>query len=581
MDRAELLTLLAGLRRTRAEAADVEVKAAIGGLPRTVTETASAFLNTRGGLLLLGVSEENDFVVVDLPDPRKLRDDLVSALSDNLDPPARLVVDLIDVEGGVVVVAEFEPLPPDQRPCFVKTRGIAQGSFVRVGDGDRRMTQTEIGLTLMNRSQPRYDLEPVPGTDLGHLDKPALARTLERARAATRALREVDDTTALHRLKVLAMHEGAEVVTLAGLLTFGEFPQEYFPQLMVSFVVHPPTATDRSDGAPRFLDNLTVRGSIPEIVNETLAAVRRNIAVRAYVDGTGRLDQTDYPLEAVREALVNALLHRDYSPLTRGTQVQVEIHPDRLVVRSPGGLFGPVTVADLGEEDVSASRNGYLAQLLSDTYLPHSPRVIAENRASGIPTMFHEMRRSGLGSPRFRDSPARFEVVLYKSELMDGETRRWIDEVRRPGFAQLHDLALAMLAHGQEVTNADLREYGAERSRVTQVLGELVAAGLATRLGGRRYARYILAAPRRPQPDDLFTFDDDELDGRSTYDAVVAAFGVTSTVTAAELAQVTGRSRPSVLEALRALVDEGLVRADGAQRSPRRSYTWLTLDDKR
>lgn len=580
MDSEELVTILEGLRAFGGEPSNVEAKAAAGGLPASTVETVSAFSNTNGGVIMLGVDERSRFDVVELTDPIKLRNDLVSAVSDQLTPPVRPAVDLVEVDGRVVVVAEIDPLPSDQRPCYVTTRGIATGSYVRTGDGDRRMTQAEIGLAFANRGQPWYDVEPVTLATYNDLDRSALARMLERVRATSRSLRDVDDLTALRRLRILVSDDDdREVPSLAGILTFGVFPQQFVPQLTVSVVVYPSTTTERTPEGPRFADNPTVRGAIPELISETLAAVRRNLSVREFIDGSGRRDQLDYPMEAVREALVNAVLHRDYSPVTRGTQVQLELHPDRLVVRSPGSLFGPVTVADLGAEGVSSSRNSFLAQILSDTYLPQSDRLIAENRASGIPAMIQQLRRSGLTRPKFGNHPSRFEVEFSRSALMDRETRRWLDRMRQPDLTQLHELALAMMRHGQDVTNSSLREYGADRGEATQVLGELVSRGLARRHGGRRYARYLLAAevaePLRDGRSPEFLNDGDEPPQLSTtHEAVSTALARRGTATAAELVEVSGRSRPSVLIALRALVADGLVQAEGHANSPRRSYRW-------
>lgn len=489
MDSAEVGEVLDRLRLLGGEPARVEVKTAVGGLPKTVVETVSAFSNTNGGLIILGVDESAGFTPVRLPDAAKLRDDLVSAVSDQLDPPIRLGEELVEVGGAVLVVAKIDPLPFDQRPCYVRSRGIATGSFVRAGDGDRRMTQAEIGLAIANRGQPRYDVEPVPEAGLEDLDGAALARTLERVRDTSRPLRDVDDGTALRRIRVLVPNEdGQPVPSVAGILTFGVFPQQFFPQLTISVVVYP-TVADVGADAPRFEDNPVIRGAIPDLVAETISVLRRHMSVRSYVNGAGRREQLDYPVEAVREAIVNAVLHRDYSNVTRGTQIQVELHPDRLVVRSPGSLYGLVRVENLGTEGVSSSRNAFLATLLSDTYLPRSDRLVAENRASGIPAMIRELRRSGLGRPIFRNLPSRFEVEFSRSPVIE-----WADP---PSSTR-----------------------------------DIVAAELRRR-------------------------------GRAT---------------AAHLVTVAGRSRAAVLKALRALIADGVVEAEGDPQSPQRAYRWVGTD---
>ncbi|MGH3752567.1 MAG: ATP-binding protein [Pseudonocardiaceae bacterium] len=348
------------------------------------------------------------------------------------------------------------------------------------------MIQAEIGLAIANRGQPRYDVEPVPEAGLEDLDSAALARTLERVRETSRSLRDVDDGTALRRIRVLVPDEdGQPVPSVAGILTFGVFPRQFFPQLTISVVVFPSVADVGAD-APRFEDNPVIRGAIPDLVAETISVLRRHMSVRSYVNGAGRRAQLDYPVEAVREAIVNAVLHRDYSNVTRGTQIQVELHPDRLVVRSPGSLYGLVRVENLGTEGVSSSRNAFLATLLSDTYLPRSDRLVAENRASGIPAMIRELRRAGLGRPIFRNLPSRFEVEFSRLPVSE-----WADP---PSSTR-----------------------------------DIVAAELRRR-------------------------------GRAT---------------AAHLVTVAGRSRAAVLMALRALIADGVVEAEGDPQSPQRAYRWV------
>ena len=582
MDADELASLLTNLRRWRGEPADLEVKSAAGGLPKSAVESVCAFANTNGGTLLLGVDELSGFTVVPLTDPARLRTDLVSAVSDQLEPPIRLDTELINLDGATVLVAEVEPLPSDLRPCYVKSRGIATSALIRTGDGDRRMTQAGIGLAIANRSQPRYDLEPVPGASLADLDAGAWRRTLQRVRETSRALRDLDDESALHRLRVL-VRAGADtdglVPSLGGMLTFGTFPQEFFPQLTVSVVVYP---AQRAAGAPRFEDNPVIRGPIPDLVSETLAALRRHMTVRGYVTGAGRQDELEFPLEVLREVTVNALLHRDYSPVTRGTQVHVELHPDRLTVASPGSLFGPVTVDELGEQGVSSSRNAFLAQLLSDAYLPRSDRVVAENRASGIPNMLAELRIAGMPQPIFTNGPSTFTVELSRSALLDRATQAWISRLREPALTQLHHIALAIMRHHQPVTNAVLRNYGADRLEATQVLRDLVSRGLAVRTGDQRYARYSLAPDRRERsPEPVLFFRAPPESRRSNKrEAVAAALRAQGTARAGELADVTGLSRQTVVTHLNTLIADGLAVADGEPRSPHRRYRWQQAPDQ-
>ena len=372
---------------------------------------------------------------------------------------------------------------------------------MRGGDGDRRMTEYEIALLHANRGQPADDREAVRDARLGDLSPEAIRRLLARLREREpSAFAGLSDEHALRRIGVLVEDtgpgDGALVPSLAGLLALGQYPQQFFPQLNVTFIVVPATskATIPVDG-PRFLDNRTVSGSIPTMVTETVSAIVRNMATRAFVTGVGRQDTYEYPVEALREAVTNALMHRDYSPYARGTQVQVEMYSDRLVVRSPGGLFGTVTEDDLGSEGVSSSRNAVLARLLQDVTLPGTDQVVCENRGTGIPAMIQALRRAGLSTPRFDDALTRFRVTIPKHALLDADTLNWLAGLQQDDLTDAQRTALALMREGRQVTNATLRQLGLERTEATTALTGLVARGLAITLGGRRYAQYSLAVP--------------------------------------------------------------------------------------
>ncbi len=559
---------LATLRRMGDEPTRIEAKRAAGRLPKAVRETLSAFSNTDGGTILLGVDEASGFSVVELTDPSSLRDALVQMSRDDITPPLQISTEIVDVEGQRLVAAEVPPMSADRRPVYVTAQGISGGSYLRGGDGDRHMTEAEIALIMAARTQPVYDREVIDGTSVEDLDEEAVRRTLRRVRVGFPKLAQSDDTTVLFRLGITAGRSADAPLTLAGLLAFGQFPQQFFPQLMVSVVVHGP---DSSSGT-RFLDNQTVRGPIPEMVETTLSMLRRNLAVRAVISEHGsRVDEVEYPLEAVREAVVNALMHRDYSPVTRGTQVQIELFPDRLVVRSPGGLYGGVIVDELGEEGISSSRNAVLSSLLADTYLPSSNELVAENRSSGIPAMLAVARRRGLPRPSFRSSIASFVVTMARSELLSPEVRGWISRLGAHLPTQAHHLALAML-RDDYLTNEMLRQWGVDRVAAGQVLRDLVGQGLAVKEGGRRYARYVLdpAASGRSEAPDLFS----TLSPQSPPD-VAEALKARGEATAGELVEMTGLSRNAVLNHLRALAKTQTIEAVGPTRSPKRRYRWV------
>jgi ATP-dependent DNA helicase RecG len=573
----ELKALVALLRARSSDLTDVEAKAAAGGMPKSVRDTISAFANDRGGTIVLGLDERANFTRAHGFDPVRIRDALAAACADEVEPPMRADIDIVDFDGGAVVVAEIPELDPRFKPCYVKARGEYNGSFTRGGDGDRRLTDFEIHLLHTNRGQPDDDRQPVSGARLNDLDPVAMDFLLRRIRQRQRrAFDGLDDMTALRRLNVLTPDNkgdgSAPVPTLAALLTLGSYPQQFFPQLNATFIVYAGlSAEDVPREGPRFLDNRTFDGPIPYIVEEAVAAVLRNTSVRSFVEGTGRRDVYDYPVEALREAIVNALVHRDYSPYSRGSPVQIILYADRLSIANPGGLFGAVTEDDLGGEGVSSTRNPVLVKLLQDIHLPDSERIVCENRASGIPTMMRELRRAGSALPEFHNRITRFKVILPRHALLTPETTRWINSLGATGLNATQHMALAQMRDGRAITNQTMRNLGLDGRRATTELADLVTRGLAVRIGERRHARYVLA----PQPDEPTTHVGRPVEtatptGREA--TILHLLSSGNEMSRRDIQEATGMNQAAVLRTLDALIAAGKVAATAPGKSPLRRY---------
>lgn len=489
-----LSTLVARLRSIGTDTSTVEVKSAVGGLPRTTAESISAFANGNGGALILGLSEDDGFRPAAGFDAQRIRDALARMCADDLEPPMRSDIEIVPFEGAQLVYLDIPPVDPLQRPCFVKTRGAYAGSFIRGGDGDRRLTNYEVTQLLSSRSQPTDDAQTVPGATLDDLDDSAVATLLLRLRKRpNRAFDGIDESLALVRAGVLASDEnGVLRPTVAGLLCLGAYPQQFLPQLFVSFVALPALTMGEalSDGT-RFLDNVTCDGTIPQMLEAVVAAVRRNMRTAAVIRGSGREDRYDYPVEVIRELVINALLHRDYSAGSRGSQIQVELYPNRLVVKSPGGLYGNVVPSQLGVEEVSSTRNAVLARLLAD--VPDSDGLpVSENRGSGLPRVMTLLRGAGMSPPAFDITPGHVHVTVPQHALLDPPTLEWIGQFTDAPLSDPQAIALALMRNTGSASNEMLRAWGIESYAATAALRGLVDLGLAYRLGGRRYATYEL-----------------------------------------------------------------------------------------
>jgi ATP-dependent DNA helicase RecG len=306
-------------------------------------------------------------------------------------------------------------------------------------------------------------------------------------------------------------------------------------------------------------------------VDEAVAAVLRNTSVRSVIEGVGRRDVYDYPVEALRELIANALVHRDYSPYSRGTPVQIVLYADRLTIANAGGLFGSVTEDDLGREGVSSTRNPVLMKLLQDVFIPGTDRTVCENRASGIPTVIRELRRNDSALPEFYNRITRFKVILPRHALLTDDMVRWIRDIGAGQLSPTQQIALAQMRQGRTVTNQTMRNLGLDGRRATTELADLVNTDLAVRLGQRRHSRYVLG-PVAVAPNTRAVVALPAERETIILDALKAG----DAVSRREIEKVTRLPQITVLRALESLIEAGKVEATAGPRSPHRRYKLIT-----
>jgi len=575
---AEVAEVIARMRAIGTDLASVEAKAAAGGMPRSVPESLSAFSNTEGGLLLLGVAEEDGFSVATIDAP-KLASDLASLCSDSLEPPIWPEIDIVVIDGQPVVAAHVEELPADRKPCYVKTRGMDRGSYRRSHDGDRGLTSYEVHVLVASRGQPVEDMTSVASARIDELD-PALTDALVKRLRDTRGRVFASEAPerVLDMVGVTATVEGTSRPTLAGLLSLGRYPQQFFPQLNLTFVAYPtPTGEPLANGT-RFLDNQSIDGPIPTVVAETLTALRRNMKRRSIVVGLGREDVWEYPEEAVRELVTNALVHRDYHPLAHGTQVRVELYPDRLEIISPGGLHGPVSRDDLLAEPVSSSRNALLAKLLEDVAIPGTDQRVCENRASGLLATAAALRRAGMEPPKLVDKVREFRVTIFNHGLLDGDAVQWLSTIDTTGLSDSQRLGLAFARRTGAITNQQYRTVtGSDALTATRDLTSMAGRGLLTKSNDRRWARWTLVGasdlvPRQP----TLAWDGPGKAGRRDRRPGIRALLADGPRSTEQISSELGITREAILRWLRRMEADGEVRPTQAARKSRYNRWELT-----
>lgn len=416
MQAEELLALAREIKRQRAERQNIELKAANKGCPTRLYDTLSSFSNQdSGGVIIFGIDETSDFEVVGVYDAQDLQKKVTEQCK-QMEPAVRALFTVCEIDDKIIVSAEIPGVDISERPVFYKGVGRIRGSYVRVGESDEPMSEYEVYSYDAFRKRIRDDIRVVEGARANLFDKDRLSAYLTAVKQERKNLAaNVPDDEILELMGVCS--EG--VPTLAGAMTFSRYPQTYFPQLCITAVVVPGTEIGAlgADGE-RFIDNERITGPIPEMLDAAVDFVRRNSRTKTIIGEDGqRRDKPEYPVKAVREAILNALIHRDYSIHTENVPVRIEMYRDRMEIKSSGGLYGKITIDSLGKVRPE-TRNAALANMLELL-------DVTENRYSGIPTIRAEFRDAGLPAPIFSVRHGEF-TVIFKNNIYQA-----VEEVQR------------------------------------------------------------------------------------------------------------------------------------------------------
>lgn len=400
----ELQELAADIQKKQAESQNVEVKAAIKGCPTRLFDTLSSFSNQdEGGIIVFGLDEEADFAIKGVYDPQDLQKKVTEQCK-QMEPAVRALFTLCEIDGKVIVSAEIPGADISERPVFYKGVGRVKGSYVRVGESDEPMSEYEIYSYEAFRKRICDDIRTVDHAKMQLIDEKRMKEYLDAVRVERKNLADnVPQEAVLELMGITA--DG--IPTLAGLMIFSRYPQAYFPQLCITAVALPGTEMGAlGDDGERFIDNKRITGSIPDMLEEAVEFVRKNSRTKTIIDENGhRNDKAEYPTKAVREAVLNALVHRDYSIHTENIPIRIEMYRDRMEIKNSGGLYGRISIDALGKVHPE-TRNAVLANILELL-------KVTENRYSGIPTMRAEFLNAGLPEPDFSVVHGEFKVVMW------------------------------------------------------------------------------------------------------------------------------------------------------------------------
>lgn len=456
MSNTELIKAGPGARTAFIEKADAQL----------IAETMVAFANTEGGTLIIGIREDGK------PASKIESEKLEGALKEadaNCNPP--VVVgnwEQVEVEDSASVYSV-------RVPRSIELHALTDGRvLIRSGAKNRPLGGQEILKLVSAKSTGDFESEVVPGATKDDFSRKMVEEYL--AKRAERTKRpyngKMDD---LFREIGAVNAEGQPTVT--GLMLFSEYPQHWMPQSSVVFAKFVGKAPRGENGLAGYSRREEISGPLPRIIEAAWNLIWSEMAVSAVVKGLEREETYEYPQFAVREAIVNAVCHRDYR--LKGRRIEIRMYSDRLEVISPGGLPGFITVENIVEEHFS-----------------RNPRIVSglfqwgyiEELGLGIDRMMEVMQQAGHKPPMFDARPYSFAVTLYNAREKQSAPA-WS---RNTNHRQAR--ALQYIRDNGSITNREYRTLcqGVSAETLRLDLADMVEQGILMKVGSKKGTYYIL-----------------------------------------------------------------------------------------
>jgi len=439
------------------ESARVEAKTA-AEVGKSALETVCAFANEPGlggGWLVLGAALDESslfrqYAATGLNNLDKVTNDFVNQCAAVFNRPVRVQIEPGQVNGKNLLAVFIPEVEPAEKPIYFQSKPLPGAAFRRIGSSDVRCTDDDLAVFYQERRGESFDGSTLRDADLSVLDPNAIAeyrRLRAEANPTAEELRWSDEDL-LHALRCVSREGGVFRPTVAGLLLFGTAAalRRWFPMMRVDYIRVP--GREWIPDSDRRFETVELRASLIPLIRRARAAILDDLP-KAFSLPPGQIHRTDIPLipdRVIREAVVNAVMHRSYR--VQGA-IQIIRYANRLEIRNPGHSL--VSEDRLGEPG-SETRNPVIAAILHETNL-------AETKGSGIRVMRRLMEDTGLTPPTFESDRERnqFVVTLLFHHFLSPEDWAWLRQFHDIELTDEQARALIFVREAGAITNAAYR----------------------------------------------------------------------------------------------------------------------------
>lgn len=435
--------------------------------PKLIAESMISLANTEGGTIIIGLKEAGT------PGKSKITiEKIESALkeADEYCSPTVVVGQWEEQEIGDSIVYTIRV------PRSIELHALTDGRvLIRSGAGNRPLGGQEILRLASAKTTGEFETEILPGLTKDHFSQKIIDEYLEKR--AERTKRPFSgDMDQLFREIDAVDNDGTP--TVSGIMLFSDYPQQWLPQSSVVFVKFVGTTPRGESGLAGYTRREELTGPLPRLIEAAWNLVWGEMAVSAVVKGLEREETFEYPQFAVREAIVNAVCHRDYR--LKGRRIEIRMYSDRLEVISPGGLPGFITVENIKDEHFS--RNPRMVNgLFQWGYI--------EELGLGIDRMIEVMKQAGHNPPNFDARPYSFAVTLFNARKKQISPPEWVKNTNHR-----QSRALQYIREHGSITNREYRQIctGVSAETLRLDLVDMVEKGILVKVGSKKGTHYIL-----------------------------------------------------------------------------------------
>lgn len=448
-----------------------------------------AFANSSGGHIIIGIEDQSRKIIgINENEIFDLDEKITNIVVDNFDPVVTFYLKAQNFKEKIVLILEI--LPGPFTPYYIKSKGKPDGIYVRVGSSNRQASPEKIAELERRRLNISFDSTEIFSSDKNALDFGLIDYYLERRHQINNIPKVDVSDRFLESIKVIKRSGKSYVCTAAGILLFSHSTSNFFPYAMVK------CAKFKGNSSLEYIDKKEFNGSIITQVNNVINFFKINEQKMAKIKDIYREESYIVPVIAIREAVINAIVHRDYS--LDNSDIKFNIYDDFIEIISPGRLLFGMDIEDIGK-GISKTRNPVIARIFKEIGL-------IEEFGKGIYKINESVKEAGLAHPKYEEISEFFKVTIYKTQDINIKNdNQVIDKViksstlkeEKPIFKKYKkehiNKIIDYLEHEEYITNSKCRgllKINDEQARY--VLNKLVEQRILKSIGEGKSRRYKL-----------------------------------------------------------------------------------------